>query len=129
MMIGDAIPQEAIIPGLDEKWGRPLGKQIANTIPKAGIQRMVSKFVRGIFYVVERQLIEPPFEIEHFIHATCNMHQALNRFGFSFDRPPGVTILRVVSVDDGTSSLFKITLWQQFTIYALVHDAGQVDAK
>jgi hypothetical protein len=66
LMEGADIPREATYPGMGERWNRPLEKQLAVTIPVEYVQRMTEKIVRGIFFILDGKLIEPPFQIEHF---------------------------------------------------------------
>ena len=123
LMRGAEIPREATYPGMGEKWNRPLDEQLAITIPGEYVQRMTEKIIRGIFYLEDQKLIEPPFEIEHIaVHedAAQPIRDAIDRFGEAYSRPPGIIIRRAVVPEDGMSSLFEITLWRQFKSYATV---------
>lgn len=127
LMTGDAIPREATFPGMQEKWDRPIEEQVAIAVSVDSVKRMASKIVRGIFHVVDKKLIEPPFEIEQFVvheAEASGMHNILDRFGTEFSRPPGITVRRAVVPDDGMSSVFEITFWQQMKIYAVVEKIG-----
>jgi hypothetical protein len=46
---GAAIPQGATVPGMGERWGRPVEQQVAVLIPAQSLRLMTEKIVRGIF--------------------------------------------------------------------------------
>lgn len=120
---GVDIPREATYPGLGERWDTPLEGQTAITIPVEYFQRMTEKIVRGLFFLEDGKLIEPPFNIEHFaVHDGNAQHirETLARFGHTHSRPPGIVVRRAVIPDDGISSIFEIVFWQQFSAFATV---------
>jgi hypothetical protein len=124
IMQGAEIPREATYPGMGERWNRPLEEQVAVRIPVDSVQRMAEKIARGLFYIKDGKLIAPPFQIEHFaVHseAAQPILDAINRFGETYARPPGLVVRRAVAFEDGVSSLFEITFWAQFVTYAAVH--------
>jgi hypothetical protein len=123
LMQGADIPREATYPGMGERWNRPVEEQVAIGIPVESVQRMTEKIARGLFFIEDGKLIEPPFQIEHFpVHADAAqpVKQLINRFGKTHSRPPGLIVRRAVVPDDGMSSLFEITFWGQFVAYATV---------
>src|SRR5262249_8297983 len=65
--IGDAIPRQSIIPGMEDRWGTPPAQQVGIPIPKESMQLLTEKIVRGIFYVEDGLFIEPPFKIEMWV--------------------------------------------------------------
>jgi hypothetical protein len=120
---GAEIPHEATYPGMHEKWDRPLDEQIAVTIPAEYFQRITEKIVRGVSFIENRRLIEPPFEIENFViddSAAQSIRDSIARFGKTYARPPGLIVGCAVVPDDGMSSLWEITFWGQFKSYASV---------
>jgi hypothetical protein len=128
LMQGAEIAREATYPGMGERWNRPPEEQIAIGIPAESVQRMTEKIARGLFYIEDGKLIEPPFAIEHFaVHsdAAQPIRVMIDRFGNTHARPPGIVVRRAVVPEDGVSSLFEITFWGQFTSYATVLDPGR----
>lgn len=120
---GDQIPQGATIPGMGERWGRPVEEQIAVLLPADSLELMTKKIVRGIFYVEDEMFIEPPFTIDFFVLEEAGakeITEALNKFGTVHAREPGLVVRRAVVPDDKRSSLFEILFWQQFKTYASV---------
>jgi hypothetical protein len=125
IMQGEEIPREATYPGMGERWGRSIEEQAAIPMPVEHVQRIVEKLVRGIFYVEDDKLIEPPFVIEHIPpheQAANAFRKALDRQGKIYDRSPGLVIRRALA-EDGVSSIFEILLWGQFKAYATVTKA------
>jgi hypothetical protein len=132
IMQGADIPREATYPGMGEKWSRPLEEQVAVPIPVEYVQRMTEKIARGLFYIQDGKLVEPPFQIEHFaVHedSARPVRDVINRFGKTYARPPGLIVRRAVVPSDGTSSLFEITFWGQFKAYASVLAAQEHDPR
>jgi hypothetical protein len=46
--------------------------------------------------------------------------QLLNEFGTTYDRGPGLVVQRAVTTDEEFTSLFKMTFWEQISLYATV---------
>jgi hypothetical protein len=57
---GAKIPTVSTIPGMEEKWNRPIEEQIAILVPAANLKLMTEKIVRGVFYVEDKRFIESP---------------------------------------------------------------------
>jgi hypothetical protein len=90
LMHGAEIPREATYPGMGERWNRPPEEQIAIGIPAESVHRMTEKIARGLFYIEDGKLIQPPFAIEHFaVHsdAARPIRDVINRFGKTHARP------------------------------------------
>lgn len=120
---GEAIPKEGTYPGMGEKWGRPLGEQVAVLIPANSVRRIAEKIIRGIYYVEDGKFIEPPYIIDFFPLDPRNekyIRQSIERFGKTYAREPGIVVGRAVAQEDGMSSLFEIVLWRQFKMYGSV---------
>jgi hypothetical protein len=120
---GAQIPHEATIPGMGERWGRPIEEQIVVLLPADSLELMTKKVVRGIFYVEDGLFIEPPFTIDFFVlpdDAASEWSVVLNKFGTVYAREPGLVVRRAVVPEDKRSSLFEILFWQQFKTYASV---------
>jgi hypothetical protein len=125
-VLSEALQGEArdgTYPGMGEKWGRPLKEQVAVLIPADSVRRIAEKIVRGIFYVEDGKFIEPPYTIDFFPLDPSNekyIRQPIDRFGKTYAREPGIVVGRVVTPEDGMSSLFEVVLWHQFKMYAWV---------
>jgi hypothetical protein len=117
-----AAPECAVYPGMGERWGRPREDQLAVRISEDGFHRLAEKIVRGIFYVVDRKFIEPPFAVESFPldpSTSRPVREVLDRFAVTYAREPGIVVRRAVT-EDGVSSLFEIEFWRQLKRYARV---------
>jgi len=126
---GEAIPRQAIIPGMGDRWGTPPAQHVGIPIPKESMRLLTEKIVRGIFYVEDGLFIEPPFKIEMWVlpqdgPASAEWKDALNRYGRIYERKPGVMVHRAVVPADKYSSLFEIIFWGQFKMYASVTNGG-----
>ena len=78
--------------------------------------------MRGIFYIEDGILIEPPYVVNFYAlpeEDNTVWQHALERWGKIYQRPPGIVVRRAVA-DDGMSSLFEVTFWKQFKTYASV---------
>jgi len=120
---GAAIPQIGTYPGLGEKWGRRREDQLAVLVPEDSFRRLTEKIVRGIFYVEDGKFIEPPFAVK-FLALDPSIgnpvREAIDKFGTTYAREPGVAVRRAVAPEDGMSSMFEIEFWGQFKTYAFV---------
>ena len=71
-ILGDMFRREQIVkvnvvPGLGERWGRPVEKQLAIKIPEESLPAMTEKIVRGIVYREDDAFIEPPDKFEFYL--------------------------------------------------------------
>lgn len=113
-----------VVPGLGERWGRPVEEQLAIKIPEESLPAMTKKLVRGIVYREDHAFIEPPYEIEFFLvedGGAKECKELLDRYGEVYKRDPGLEIRRAV-LDGG--DVYEITFWQQFKTYATVSPAA-----
>jgi hypothetical protein len=120
---GAAIPQFGIYPGMGEKWGRPCVDQVALRIPAESFRRITEKIVRGIFYIEDKKFIEPPFTVSFYALDDASgghIRKVLDKFGETYAREPGIVVRRVVTPEDGISSVFEIEFWEQLKTYASV---------
>jgi hypothetical protein len=67
MFKGEKIKSANVVPGLGERWGRPLEQQLAIKIPEESFPAMTEKIVRGLVYREDDAFIEPPHKIECFL--------------------------------------------------------------
>lgn len=122
-MEGTKIPLEGIIPGLHEKWGRPIGEQVAFAVPAQSVHRITEKIVRGICYIEDQSYIEPPAKIEFFMFSPDDATAIQEMFGAKeevFSCGPGIVVRKTVAPEDGITSFFVIEFWGQFKTYASV---------
>jgi hypothetical protein len=47
VMIGDAIPDHGVYPGLGDRWNQPVSDRMAITVPKLSLERLTEKIVRA----------------------------------------------------------------------------------
>ena len=123
MIKGNAIPDEGAYPGLEERWGRPKQDQAALRVDAEYLRRVVEKIIKGITYIEDNRYLDARTEIEHHVVAGEGaepIEQVLARYGITHSREPGIEVMRAVTPDDGISSLYKITIWGQFVMYASV---------
>jgi hypothetical protein len=121
---GTAIPQGATVPGMGERWGRPVEQQVAVLLPAQSLRLVIEKIVRGIFYVQDGVFIERPYKIDYYLLPEDTAPAAiwsatLDAYGVVYSRPPGLVVRRAEG-EDKRSSMFEITFWQQFKTYATV---------
>ncbi len=123
-MLGPDIPDHGIYPGFDEAWGRPRDQQLAIPFRAEHIRRLTEKIVRGIFFIEDNMLIEPPFNIEFYALSESGaepIKNLLDRFGKEYVREPGIVVRRAVAPEDATSSVFEIAIWGRLKMFAAVN--------
>ena len=123
---GEEIPDDQIVPGLGERWGRPKAEQIGIQIPRASMDEMTKKIVRGLAYREDGQFIEPPYEIDAFVdnEGAAFAKEMVEKAGKEFEREPGLVVRRVTVEGDHRTAIYEITFWQQFKTYATVQKTG-----
>jgi hypothetical protein len=116
-------PENSMFPGMAPRAAIPNEERVGLPIPVEYFTLIAVKVVRGLFFVEEQRFIEPPYTIDHYVYdeeEARPFEAALAKFGAIYAREPGLIVHRAVAVDDGLSSLFKITFWKQLTTYATV---------
>ena len=122
-MYGNQIPKDGIYPGLGERWNRKEEDQIALTLPKKFVDLLAVKIVRGIAYIEDGMLINENYVIEPYAvteEGAAVFNDALARYGHSLSKGLGIKVERAIAPEDGISSIYKITIWAEFIIYASV---------
>jgi hypothetical protein len=117
------IPRQAIYPGFGPQSTQSEAEQVAITISARGLKQLTEKVVRGLTYLEEGKLIETTHEIENFVVNEAGASEfcaALDRFGTTHERPPGLRIRRAVIQEDRVSGIFEIEIWGQLKLYATV---------
>lgn len=123
LLHGNDIPEKGMYPGLGERWNRPRAEQAALTVPKSWIDKLAIKIVKGIAYIEDKVLIDDRFELQPHVaekEAAEEFEQAIDRYGNSLSRGPGILVERAVTPEDGVSSIYKVTIWGQFVVYVSV---------
>jgi hypothetical protein len=121
---GQEIAGATVMPGLGERWGRPLAEQQAIKIPGDKLMDMTKKIVRGHTYLDNNgTFIEPPYEIECYLpeeEGVKEVKALLDKSGQEYKREPGLLIRRAPVEGDTLTALYEITFWDQFKTYATV---------
>jgi len=120
---GAQVSSESIYPGFEEKWGRSATEQIAIHLPAESFRRLTEKITRGIFYLEDRKYIESPYKIEFYALRDNDAEpivELLEKYGKVYTREPRIIVQRAVTPEDGISSFFGITIWNQFKMYASI---------
>ena len=120
MFKGEEIKGKNIVPGLGERWGRPIEQQLAIAIPNDSFPVITEKIVRGLAYREDEEFIEPSQKIECRLAAEEGLEDVkdlLAKHGKEFKREPGLVVRRARSA---AGDLYEITFWDQFKTYAIV---------
>jgi hypothetical protein len=120
MFTGEQIESKNVVPGLGERWERPVEQRVAVRIPDESFPAIIEKIVRGLAFREEGVFIEPPQEIECYLadeEGLDDVKGLLAEHGKEFKREPGLVIRRA-NLDGG--DLYEIILWDQFKTYAIV---------
>jgi hypothetical protein len=120
MFKGEQIKGKNVVPGLGERWNRPIEQQLAIKIPEESFPAITEKIVRGLVYREDDAFIEPPQEILCQLateEGLDDVKALLIEHGKEFKREPGLVIRRA-ELDGG--DLYEITFWDQFKTYATV---------
>lgn len=124
LITGDQISTKGIYPNFGERWSRPTSEQVAIHISVESVRRLSEKIVRGIVFLEDQVLIEPPFSIEFYAltdEDAAPVVEALAKFGQTYAREPGIEVKRVVAPEDeGHPTLFSIAIFGRFKMYAAV---------
>ncbi|WP_456749328.1 hypothetical protein [Bradyrhizobium sp. USDA 4341] len=122
MYKGEELKGKNVIPGLGERWDRPLEEQLGISIPEKSLPAMTEKIVRGITFREDHAFIESCQKIESFMvkdEDVKEIRAILDRAGQEFKREPGLVVRRARSTG---GDLYEITFWNQFKLYATVSD-------
>ncbi|EKS35986.1 HNH endonuclease [Afipia clevelandensis] len=122
MFKGEEIPEDQILSGLGERWGRAKGEQLAVQIPRSGVDKMTEKIVRGLVYREDGRFIETPYEVSTYVDgAEADFaREMIQKAGKEYKREPGLEIRRATVDSDPRTAIYEITFWKQFKTYATV---------
>lgn len=110
---GEELKGKNVLPGLGERWDRPIEEQLGISIPAESLPAMTEKVVRGITFREDGDLIEPDQKIEFFLvkdEDVQEVKEMLDRAGKEFKREPGLVVRRARSA---AGDLYEITFWDQ----------------
>lgn len=117
---GEELKGKNVVPGLGERWDRPVEEQLGISIPAESLPAMTEKIVRGITFREDNALIGPEQKIKSFLVKDEDVKEVaamLDRAGKGFKREPGLVVRRARSV---AGDLYEMTFWGQFKTYATV---------
>ena len=126
--VGEKIPRQAIYPGFGPLPEQSVKDQVAIPVSAKSIRRLAEKVVRGLIYLQDGRLVQDPFTIDCYVlddGGTAPIKQALEKFGISFERGPGIRVSRAVTPEDGMSGFYEVEIWGRFKIYVAVMDASR----
>lgn len=122
-LTGSDIPRQAIYPGFGPQPEQAEADQVAVTISARGLKQLTEKVVRGLTYLEEGKFIGDTHGIDNFVvndAGASEFRAALDRFGTTHERLPGLRIRRAVIPEDRVSGIFEIEIWGQLRLYATV---------
>ena len=125
---GKKLKDKNVVPGLGERWDRPLEEQLGIRIPEESLPAITEKIVRGITFREDGAFIEPDQKIQSFLvkdEDVKDVKEMLDRTGTEFKREPGLVVRRARYAE---GDLYEITLWNQFKMYATVSKPKPVRA-
>lgn len=120
MYKGEELQGKDAVPGLGERWDRPLEEQLGIRVPEESLPAITEKIIRGITFREDNAFIEPDQKIRCFLVKdgdVKDVKEMLDRAGKVFKREPGLVVRRARSA---AGDLYEITFWDQFKIYATV---------
>jgi len=127
-ILKDRIPTETVLehmdsifPGMGPDPSLKPEDWIALPLPKAGIEMLAEKLVRGVTYALDRLFIEANHIVEvHVYHDPKPIVDGLETWGVRHERGPGLEVTRASPTDYPQSGLWRFVLWGQIPIFASV---------
>jgi hypothetical protein len=113
----------ADFPGLARHAGFPGVQQYQVEFPKKSIKAVAEKIVRGCEYMLsQKRIIEPPYLEQIYFADEANIPDVLKAFKSSGPTHlgPGFRIARAAARDDAKSVMYKIDVWDTWTIYGVI---------
>ncbi len=117
------VPGTPYFPGLGPHAGFPEDQQHEIRIPEALLKEVATKIVRGCEYVLGgRRLIEEPYTLQIYFAHDAKVPDIIGLFGrFGPEQlGPGFSVRRAAAHDDPNAVLYKIDVWEKWTIYASI---------
>ena len=117
------VPGTEYFPGFGPHAGFPEDQQYEIGISAEQMREVAGKIVRGCEYVLGTQrLIEDPYAVEiYFAHESKigNLISLFGTFG-SVHLGPGFRVKRAAAHDEPNTVLYKIDIWDTWSIYAVI---------
>lgn len=118
------LPQHGVIPSFADNWGK--GSRLLVTVPATPLNKLVTKWIRGIHYCEFGELISLADEID--IHHVSEevAEQAfgpLRQFAVVHEKGPGVRVQIIRAVEGGEArSVYDFLIWGKFQVRGSVHE-------
>jgi hypothetical protein len=120
---GEKIPHQATYPGFGPYRDQPIEEQVAVPIKAKSIRMLAEKVVRGLIYIADGRFVEAPYEFNQFVlneEGAAPIKTALDRFGQTYERGPGIRVRRASPVEDPKSAFYEVEIWGKLKMYASV---------
>jgi hypothetical protein len=81
------------------------------------VRKLSEKIVRGIFFIEDNRLIQPPYHIDFYAltdETAKPIMEMLQKYGTVHAHEPGIVVSRAVTPEDSVSSFFCIEIWGRF---------------
>jgi hypothetical protein len=113
------LPNVGTIPSSDSGYS-------IETVPWSDIERLVSKFIRGISYLATQQVLPPGYVIRVVRPDVYSRmpEDLLNTPATIFERGPGFRVERHAANDDPFAALFRIFLWGKYEFFGAIWSAA-----
>lgn len=123
IIVADAIPTDSLLPGFINRHAFPSDLQLGISVHVQKLSRLCEKIVRGLTYIVNGRLVEPPYRVQvGFLkgEAISEFEAAIGRYTVEHSRGPGIMIRRAVPYDDHSMAIFGITIWGRLHFSAFI---------
>ncbi len=114
---------ESILPGLGLHSGFPEDQQYSIPIPEALLKEVAGKIVRGCEYMLGNgRIIENKGDLRIYFahnHEIQDVLSVFKKFGSSTHLGPGFRVTRAAAHDDPSVVMYKIDVWETWSIYAV----------
>lgn len=123
MLEGADIPSGGIYPNFGLNHGETVAGRGAIRFPADSIRRLAEKIVRGITFLNDGRFIESGTPIEFFVltdEGSRPLIEVLATHGETFARGPGISIQRVLALENDASAIYCITIFSRLKMYVTV---------
>jgi len=112
-----------VLPGLGPHVGFPDVQQYQIAFPQNSIEQVAKKIVRGCEYTIaQKRFIEAPYALQiYFAHESeiQDVIKVFKPFGPIY-LGPGFRVTRAPAVDESMAVMYKIDIWDTWTIYGVI---------
>jgi hypothetical protein len=113
----------AVLPGLGPHPGFPGHQQYQVEFAQSSIEAVAKKIVRGCEYILaQNRIVEPPYTEQICFAKESDIQgvlQIFKHFGPTY-LGPGFLVARAAAHDDPKSVMYKIDVWDSWTIYGVI---------